>query len=54
MNEVGIKNRLTIEYDVLTGNMTFEHNKLSYAELLAMLEYTKWMVHKDWMESDKG
>lgn len=53
MNEVSIKKKLVIEYDIITGTMdVLNEDELSFAEILAALEYAKWMLHKDWMQSE--
>lgn len=51
MEQVGIKKKLVIEYDIISGTMDFNNDdEMSFAEILAALEYTKWMVHKNWNE----
>lgn len=53
MNDVSIKKKLVIEYDVITGNMdVINEDDMSFGELLAALEYAKWLLHKDWTEKE--
>lgn len=53
MEQVSIKKKLVIEYDVITGTMDFTNDdEMAFAEILGALEYVKWMIHKDWMEGE--
>jgi hypothetical protein len=53
MEGISIKKQLVIEYDVISGNMSFKNeDDMTFAELLSVLEYTKWMIHKDWLENE--
>lgn len=53
MSEVNLKKKIVIEYDIITSNMeVINDDEMSFAEILAALEYAKWMLHKDWAEKD--
>lgn len=53
MESVKLTKRIVIEYDVLRGDMRFDNeDDMSYAEILAALEYTKFMLMKDWLNDE--
>ena len=42
---------ITITMNQIDGTIDYEHDgKPTYAEALAMIEYTKLMISKEWME----
>lgn len=53
MDAVSLKKKLVIEVDVISGTMNFiNDDEMSFIEILGALEYTKWMVQKDWQEGE--
>lgn len=45
-------NKITIEYDVITGETTVNWDDMSYAELLGLIEFAKMMVYNNWIEDE--
>ncbi|MDQ0062371.1 hypothetical protein [Paenibacillus harenae] len=46
-----MEKRITITMNQIDGSIEYEHDgKPTYAEALGMLEYTKMIVTKEWME----
>lgn len=43
--EVKITKKITIELDVITGDVTFDWEDLSIAEVLGLMEFAKMMIY---------
>lgn len=42
--------KITIEYDVITGDVTVDWEDMSPAEILGLVEFAKMLIYNDWVE----
>ncbi|MBB6731895.1 hypothetical protein [Cohnella zeiphila] len=54
MDGIAVEKKLVITYDVVSGVFTVENNDdMAYGEILAALEYTKFLTLKDWLKGEE-